>query len=86
MRQHPIEQAINEQFRSFVPEEGLDNGIKYKRLAKQQIFRSRRPTEAIMVDMADKMKTWKKSDQGKQKKTRKRRRRRGPRVLVANFS
>jgi hypothetical protein len=85
MRQHPIEQAINEQARGFVAEEGLDNGVKHKRLTKQQIFRARRPIEAIMIDMADKMKNVKKPDQGKQKKRRKRRRRRGPKVLAVNY-
>jgi len=67
-----------------VPEEGLDNGIKYKRLTKQQISRPRRPTESIMVDMANKMKIWKEANPDKKKKTRKRKRQRGPRVLVAN--
>lgn len=84
MRQRLIEQAINEQVRGFVPEEGLDSGIRYKRLTKRQIWRSRRSTEAIMVDMADKMKTWNKPDRCKSKKSRSRRRRRGPRVLVAS--
>ena len=83
MHQHPIEQAINEQVGNFVPEKGIDRGIKYKRLTKQQIFRSRRPTETIMVGMADKMKTWKKSNPDNQKIKRNRRRQRGPRVLVA---
>ena len=83
MRQHPIEKAINEQAIGFVPEEGLEWGIKFKRLTKKQIFRSRRPTETILVDMADKMKTWKKSNPDKQKNKRKRRR--GPRVFVATI-
>jgi hypothetical protein len=87
MRQHPIEQAINEQVRGFVPEEGLDKGIKYKGLTKEQIWQPRRSTETIMVEMADKMKTCKELDPDSQnkKKRRRRRRRRGPKVLAANY-
>ena len=85
MREYPIEQAINEQTKGFVPEEGIDRGVKFKRLTRRQIFQSRRPTEAIMVDMADKMKTWKKSNPDKPKNKRKRRRQRGPRILVSTI-
>lgn len=83
---HPVEKAINEQARGFVPVDGLENGIKGKRLTKQQIFHPRRRTEDIMVEMVDKLRTWKEPDKPKPKKTRKRRRRRGPRVLVVNFT
>ncbi|UCE07089.1 MAG: hypothetical protein JSW07_03365 [bacterium] len=86
MRIHPIEVAINEQARGFVAVDGLENGIRGKCLTKQQIFRPRKSTENIMVEMVDKLRTWKEPEQGKPKRPRKSRRRRGPRVLVVNFS
>jgi hypothetical protein len=86
MRIHPIEQAINEQARGFVPVEGLEKGIKGKCLTNQQIWIPRKSSENIMVEMADKLRSFKKANRGKPKKSRKRRRRRGPRVLSAKFN
>ena len=83
---HPIEKAINEQARGFVPEDGLEKGTKGKRLTKQQIFQPRRRTEDILVEMVDNLRTRKEPDQIKPKKAKKRRRRRSPRVLVVNFT
>lgn len=85
MKLDPIEQAINEQTRGFSPRDGLENGVKGKRLTKQQICRFRRSTENILVDMADKLKASKKGDQVKNKSSRNRKRRRGPKVLVVKF-
>ena len=81
MRMHPTAQAINEQIRGFVPFDGLENGIKGKRLTNQQIWVPRKSTENIMVDMVDKLRARKEFGQDNIKKSRKRRRRRGPRVL-----
>ena len=86
MKIHPIEHAINEQARGFVPADGLENGIKGKCLTKQQIYHSRRRTEDILVEMVDKLSTCEESIQNLTKKSRRRRRRRGPRVLVVNYS
>ena len=80
MKPDPIEQAINEQVKGFIPRNGLENGVKGKRLTKQQICHRRRSTENILVDMADKMRDWQKSNKGKQKTNCKRRRRRGQRI------
>ena len=82
MRQHPINKAINEIARGFVPNPGLSNGVCRKRLTKRQIVKPRRPTETVMVDMADKMRAWKDSNANRRTKKRRRKRRR-PRVLVA---
>jgi hypothetical protein len=84
MKIHPIEQAINEQARSFVALDGLEKGIKGKLLTKQQIYHSRRRTEDILVEMVDNLRALNKLDQDKLKKFR-RRRRRGPRVLAVRF-
>ena len=83
---HPVEKAINEQARGFVPEDGLEKGTKGKRLTKQQICRPRRSTETIMVEMIDNLRKWKETDQVKPKKSRRRNRRRGPKVLVVHFT
>jgi hypothetical protein len=82
---NPIEQAINEQARGFVPADGLENGVKGKSLTKQQICQRRRSIENILVDMADKLRTFEKPGQVKPKKIKRRRRRRGPRVLAVRF-
>ena len=83
---HPVEKAINEQARGFVPLDGLENGKRGKRLTKQQIFQPRRKTEDILIEMVDNLRTRKEPDQIKPKKAKKRRRRRGPKVLVVNFT
>ena len=84
MRQHPVEKAISEIARGFVPNDNLNNGVRRKRLTRRQIVKPRRPTETVMVDMADKTSAWKGPNIGKRTKKKKRKRRRGPRVLVAN--
>ena len=83
MGQHPVEKAISEIARGFVPNDNLNNGVRRKRLTRRQIVKPRRPTETVMVNMADKMRAWKDSNAEGRKKKRKRRR--GPKVLVATF-
>jgi hypothetical protein len=85
MKPHLIEQAINEQARGYSPRNGLDTGVKGKRLTKHQICHHRRSTENILVDMADKLRDWQKSNRDEQKKDRKRLRRRGPRIQAVRF-
>ena len=85
MKIDPVEEAINEQARGVAAEDNLEKGIKGKCLTKQQIWIPRKRVENIMVDMVDKLTTWKELASGKAKKARKRRRRRGPKVLTVHF-
>jgi len=85
MRIDPVEEAINQQARGVAAEDNLEKGIKGKCLTKQQIWVPRKRTENIMVDMVDKLRTWKAPASDKMKKSRKRRRRRGPKVQTVRF-
>ena len=80
---HPINEAIDEQLKSFAVENNLERRVMRRRLIREQIMCPRRPTETILVEMADKMKSWKPDQPAPKKKKRKRRR--GPRVQVVTF-
>jgi len=83
MERHPIEEAISEQLRGFVPVDGIQDGGKG--YTKDQLFIPKRRTETILVEMVDKMRNWDQEDPGKSCPRRKRRRRRGPKVLSVSF-
>ncbi len=82
MRINPIDEAVNEQLQGFVPEPGIEKGIKRRRLRRMQTWQKRRHIETILIEMTDKLRAY---EQPK-KKRRKRRCRRGPRVLVADLT
>ena len=85
MKIHPIEEAINEQLRGFVPEDDLEyKAIKRnRRLTTQQIWRPKRRPETILIEMVDKMRNGNPNQAEPKKKRRKRRR--GPKVRTVTY-
>ena len=86
MREHPMEKAISEQLRGFIPIDDLDKKkIKkpYRRLVNAQKWQPRRRTEDIFIEMIDDLKTLTPKSE---KPKRKRKRRRGPRVVCYHSS
>jgi len=80
---NPIDEAINEQLQGYIHEPGVERGVRGGYLTIPQMLRSRRRTEDIFIEMADKMKTCVLPEQRSAKKRKKRRRRRrGAKVLV----
>jgi hypothetical protein len=83
MKRNPIEEAISEQLRGFVPVDNIQNGGKG--YTRDQLFLPKRRTETILVEMVDKLRNWKDEDQQKPTAGLKRKRRRGPKVSSMRF-
>ena len=80
-----FENAVDEQLRGLTPMQGISNGSKGKGLTNDQIWRPRRRTETILIEMVDKEQSDSLYRPQSNQNGRKRRRRRGPRVFVANL-
>lgn len=83
MTRYPIEEAISEQLRGFVPADDIQNGSKG--YTREQLFLPKRRTETIFVEMIDKLRKWKGDGPTNPNERRKRIRRRGPKVQAIRF-